>query len=66
MLLSGIVGREVCKELKSDKSTKSTPVIMVSAHPDVARSARSCGANDFLEKPFDLDNLITKVEKFTQ
>lgn len=63
VLLSGIDGKEICKRLKADSETRKIPVIMVSAHPDIARSAHICGANDFLEKPFDLDNLINKVKK---
>jgi DNA-binding response OmpR family regulator len=64
VLLSGFDGKEVCKKLKADKTTRGVPVIMVSAHPDMAMSARASGANDFLEKPFELDSLIKKVEQY--
>jgi DNA-binding response OmpR family regulator len=65
VLLSGVDGKVVCSNLKANKEVAGIPVIMVSAHPDLRKSAESCGADDYLEKPFDLDNLIQKVEKYT-
>jgi CheY-like chemotaxis protein len=62
--MSGQDGRDICKYLKSDIATKHIPIIMISASRDVARSARDAGANDFLAKPFDMDELINKIEKY--
>ncbi len=66
VLLSGIDGKVVCKNIKEDPKLKKIPIVMISAHPDVKKSALDAGANDFLEKPFDLDILIKKVEKLTR
>src|SRR6266498_2492656 len=63
VLLSGEDGREICKQLKSDEKTVHIPVIMLSAHSDASRVADTSGADDFLEKPFDVDVLIEVVEK---
>ncbi|MCR4324334.1 MAG: response regulator [Candidatus Curtissbacteria bacterium] len=65
VLLSGQDGREVCKELKNRKITKNVPVIIVSAHPDVKDTYKNAGAEDFLSKPFEMDELIEKIEKLT-
>src|SRR5689334_383244 len=54
MLLSGVDGREVCRELKSKEDTKNIPVIMISAHPDAEVTCRAAGANDFIAKPFEI------------
>jgi DNA-binding response OmpR family regulator len=62
MLLSGTDGRNICRLLKSNPSTAPIPVIMMSAHPTAAQSAAEAGADDFLPKPFDIDELLTKVE----
>ena len=61
VLLSGKDGREIVKQLKSQEDTKHIPVIMFSAHPSAEATARACGADDFLAKPFDIDELLTKV-----
>src|SRR5579885_2416984 len=61
VLLSGKDGRELCKLLKSKKDTKHIPIIMISAHPNLKNSVKECGAQDFLAKPFEMDELLAKV-----
>lgn len=65
VLLSGKDGRELCKSIKERPITKQIPIIMVSAHPDAEYDVKKCGANDFLAKPFSMNNLLAKVEKYT-
>ena len=61
VLISGHDGRTICKQLKSNEATKHIPVIMFSAHPGAAATIADYGANDFIAKPFDVNNLIQKV-----
>ncbi len=61
VLISGHDGRTICKKLKSDQSTMHIPVIMFSAHPAAAASISEYGADDFIAKPFDINNLLQKV-----
>lgn len=61
--MSGTDGRDVCKALKRQASTKDIPVILISASIDLETSANEAGANDFLEKPFDMDELFEKIDK---
>ena len=42
----------------------ATPVIVVSADRDIARKAASIDANGYIAKPFDLDDLITAVNRY--
>ena len=63
VLISGIDGRDICKELKTETQTKDIPVIMISAHPGAAQSVKNCGADDFIAKPFDLDQLLGKIKQ---
>jgi len=61
MLLSGHDGRDICTQLKNNEAQNHIHVIMMSAHPDAEKSCREAGANDFLAKPFDVDNFLAKV-----
>ncbi len=62
--MSGHDGREICKNLKNDRKTKSIPVILVSANKDTRRHAKDAGADDFLAKPFEMDELLEKIGKY--
>lgn len=64
MMLAGKDGRDVCRSLKADEATQHINVMMVSAHPDADKSCREAGANDFLIKPFDIDDFTAKVAAF--
>ncbi|MEJ5961737.1 response regulator [Pedobacter immunditicola] len=62
--MSGTDGRDVCKQLKSQDLTKDMPIIMISAGTGLERSAKEAGADDFLEKPFDMEELLQKIDFF--
>lgn len=64
--MSGMDGRDICKQLKSQKSTKHIPVIMISAHQDVENIAIGSGADDFIAKPFDIFKMLEKVEHYAK
>ena len=64
VLLSGKDGRELVKYLKTQKETRKIPVIMISAHPTARSSALESGADLFLAKPFDLQNLLDIIDNF--
>ncbi|HEX5024059.1 MAG TPA: response regulator [Agriterribacter sp.] len=61
MLLSGADGREVCKQLKASPLLSRIPVIMISAHPNAETECLEAGADFFLDKPFDMENLFDVV-----
>ena len=62
--MSGQDGREICKYLKKEPHTKHIPIIMVSASRDVKESAQKSGADDFIEKPFEQEELLKKIAKY--
>jgi DNA-binding response OmpR family regulator len=62
-LLSGVDGLDVCRYLKSNEQTSHIPVIMVSASPDIGILAVKAGADDFVEKPFELGYLLKVIER---
>lgn len=63
LLLSGKDGKEVLEELHANSSTRHIPVIMLSAHPSAKESAHEAGADDFIPKPYDIDELIARIKK---
>ncbi len=63
-------GYEVLAELKKDNSTKDVPVMMMTAltkntNLTSEQWAESTGADAFLAKPFELDDLLECVERMT-
>ena len=66
ILLSGIDGRHISKQLKSNDQTRNIPIILITANPDIAKNIGTSGADDFLEKPFTKEELISKIEKLVQ
>lgn len=62
--LSGWNGKDICVSLKSDEQTRQIPIILFSANKETKRIAQEAGADDFITKPFDLDNLLTVVERY--
>jgi DNA-binding response OmpR family regulator len=61
--MAGQDGREICRDLKSHEETKHIPVIMISASRDVQKDAFASGADDFVAKPFEMEELLSKVDE---
>jgi DNA-binding response OmpR family regulator len=62
VLLSGVDGRDICKNLKNAKASKHIPIIMFSAHPGAQKNMQDFGADDFLPKPFESEKLLERIE----
>jgi DNA-binding response OmpR family regulator len=56
------IGRNICKELKSNPLTNYFPIVLISASPELLFDFRECGADGFIEKPFDLEVAIKKID----
>jgi DNA-binding response OmpR family regulator len=63
--MSGDDGRDICRYLKQKPNTSMIPIVLTSASKDIEHSAMEAGADDFLAKPFEIDELLKKIEKFT-
>jgi DNA-binding response OmpR family regulator len=63
--LSGQDGRDVCRALKTAPTTARIPVLMISANQHGAAYAQQAGADDYLAKPFEIDDILTKVAAWT-
>ena len=60
--MSGTDGRDLCRKLKADSRTSAIPVVLVSASKDIEASAMEAGADDFIAKPFEMNELLQKIE----
>jgi two-component system KDP operon response regulator KdpE len=49
--------------LQRVRTVSQMPVIIFSARPENAQKALSLGANDFLAKPLDFDDMIERIEE---
>jgi two-component system, OmpR family, response regulator QseB len=61
ILLPGLDGLELCRRLRSEKSRAL--ILMISARDDVKDkvAALDAGADDYLVKPFDLEELSARI-----
>lgn len=59
--IPNIGGVEATKLLKSNNEFKDIPVIYVTANSDIKTLAKSAQADDFVAKPFNLEDLEEKV-----
>lgn len=61
MLIAGFNGTDICRSLRLNPLYTHIPILMISALPDARKTCIEAGADDFISKPFDIDELLTKV-----
>ena len=66
LTIRGMGGEQLCSTLKSEPETKDIPYIVLSGDRDIAEKARVCGADDFMGKPFEFNDLIQLVNKYAR
>ncbi len=65
VMLPDINGKEVCRRLRRDEKLRSVKIICISGMVERRKvgELKRAGANDFLAKPFDIEELIARVCK---
>ena len=63
LMLPGIDGLEVCRQLKSDQSTRQMPIIMLTAKGEESDivTGLELGADDYVTKPFSPKVLVARI-----
>jgi two-component system phosphate regulon response regulator PhoB len=54
-------GHRLCLKIKKIDALKQLPVIILSTSNDIELIAKECEANDYIRKPFELDDMVAKV-----
>ncbi len=62
--LSGTDGRSICRYLKSQETTHTLPIILLSADKSIRKIAKEAGADGFLAKPFEMDEMLALVATY--
>ncbi len=63
LTLPGMSGGEFIRRLR-DEFGPGIPTVILSAGRDLDKVAAQVGADDFLAKPFEIDDLVAKVRKW--
>src|SRR3989338_7315185 len=63
IVMPGMDGYALCRQIKADRALKDTPVLLVTAlsGPHDILSALECGADSVIRKPFDEQDLLSRV-----
>lgn len=63
VMLPGLSGIEVLEEIRNDEKLKGIMVVVITAWSHAEIEARVAGADRFVSKPFDPDDLSAAVEE---
>jgi len=66
LTIRGLSGQALCSALKAHPETRAIPYVIVSGDRDIAEKARGCGADDYMGKPFEFEDLIRLVDKYAK
>jgi DNA-binding response OmpR family regulator len=63
--IAGTNGVDLCRFIKASHLYNRTPVVILSASPNIKELAKGAGADDFIVKPFTLKTLREVTAKYT-
>ncbi|MBN2407637.1 MAG: response regulator [Elusimicrobia bacterium] len=66
--LPGMTGWEICRRIKSEPDTRKIPVIILTAaaQKQDKEQAEESGADEYVTKPFDMEDIVNLIEKVTR
>ena len=66
MMMPNVDGYQATKKIRTYKSLKNVPIIAMTAKSpqEDKRQAIRAGCNEYLTKPFNLDDILKKVNKW--
>lgn len=63
VMLPDINGKQVCERVRADKSLEELRIVCISGmvEADKIDELKAAGANDFLQKPFEVETLVDRI-----
>ena len=65
-VLPSIDGFAICADLKQRHIAHRTPIVFLSNEPEEEYEARLLGAADFIQKPFNADDFISRIQSLLE
>src|SRR5262249_54844421 len=62
LMMPEMNGWQVVDELRTSPHTRPIPILLLSARREMGRTAHELGVTAYLERPFDLDDLLDQVQ----
>ena len=66
IFLSGTNGKDICVTLKQSKKTRAIPIILISSDHQNKKEVEGTGADEFINKPFEIKYLLSRVNELLQ
>ena len=60
--LNGIKSDKIIKNIRKNKKIKKIPIILISAAADLEKIVKNIPVDDYMKKPFDINDLLYKVK----
>ena len=59
-----VKGSDICRIVKGDEATKHIPFILISTSIKLSDLAFDCGADDYIQKPFQIKEVTTLLKAY--
>lgn len=68
LMMPEMNGIELCREIRNDEMLSHIPFIIITANPDINERMKGldCGADSYLLKPFNVDELIIRIKRLIE
>ena len=64
LMMPGMLGYEVCKQLRKNESTQNVYVMLITGQGQAASSVlKDCGGDELVAKPFNLSDLRERINQ---
>lgn len=67
VMMPDMTGYEVAQRIRQSERLASIPIVLITAYDEIKSSqGKLVGANDFIRKPIDFDELLSRVRSYAK